>query len=288
MNHTTTKPPEEVLLHPVTQQHIASALQRRGMPVAVAGPIGSGKETLARYIANQALQDSSVDGISKLEYYPGNSKTFTIDTIRRLKKDLSLKAGVSVSAAVERVAILHEAHKMNEEAQNALLKTLEESPETTLIVLTTSDIDRLLPTVRSRVVKVDVLPLAKDKLDMMYPEVSQNDRNKAFYVSSGYVGIYCSIISGDNDHPLMRELSTAKQLLTQPVFDRLLTVEELRKDSARVEYLLHALKLLLRYKLQHQPNAALIYKTDAVIDAERDLRAHVNPRLVLTDLFRKL
>ncbi len=49
-----------------------------------------------------------------------------------------------------RVAIVEGAHRMNEDAQNALLKTLEEPPRGATIVLCADEADRLLPTVRSR------------------------------------------------------------------------------------------------------------------------------------------
>ena len=53
-----------------------------------------------------------------------------------------------------RVAIVREAHRMNEDAQSALLKTLEEPPAGTTLILLADDDERLLPTVRSRCAKV--------------------------------------------------------------------------------------------------------------------------------------
>ncbi len=55
-----------------------------------------------------------------------------------------------VSGAAAKVGIIHEADRMNVEAQNALLKTLEEPPRETLLVLTTGNPGALLPTTRSR------------------------------------------------------------------------------------------------------------------------------------------
>jgi DNA polymerase-3 subunit delta' len=49
-----------------------------------------------------------------------------------------------------RVFIIRDAERMNEEAQNALLKTLEEPPGTACLILVTSSASRLLPTIRSR------------------------------------------------------------------------------------------------------------------------------------------
>jgi DNA polymerase III delta' subunit len=58
-----------------------------------------------------------------------------------------------------RVAIVEHAERMNEDAQNALLKTLEEPPPRTTIILCADEEDRLLPTVRSRCVRLRMAPL---------------------------------------------------------------------------------------------------------------------------------
>jgi DNA polymerase-3 subunit delta' len=54
----------------------------------------------------------------------------------------------------ERVAIVRDAHRMNEDAQSALLKTLEEPPAATTLILCADDDERLMPTVRSRCARV--------------------------------------------------------------------------------------------------------------------------------------
>lgn len=75
-----------------------------------------------------------------------------------------------------KVALLIDADAMNPQAQNALLKTLEEPPKGTVLVLTTAMPDKLLPTIRSRCAKAQFGPLpesllvekvvAKRKLDL--------------------------------------------------------------------------------------------------------------------------
>lgn len=54
----------------------------------------------------------------------------------------------------DRVAIVRDAHRMNEDAQSALLKTLEEPPAATTLILCADDDERLMPTVRSRCARV--------------------------------------------------------------------------------------------------------------------------------------
>lgn len=85
------------------------------------------------------------DGVTPLRV-PGNTY-IGIDQIRELEQRLSLKA----FEAVWHVEILLDCHRMRIEAANALLKTLEEPPDNTLLVLTTTTVSSLLPTIRSRV-----------------------------------------------------------------------------------------------------------------------------------------
>lgn len=63
-----------------------------------------------------------------------------------------------------RVYIFESAERMREQAANALLKTLEEPPSTSLIILLTSSLDSLLPTIRSRTVKLRFSPIPMDVL----------------------------------------------------------------------------------------------------------------------------
>jgi DNA polymerase III subunit delta' len=84
------------------------------------------------------------DGITPLTM--GGTSTITIDSIRELGHRLSMKAYENKG----HVEIITEADRMGPEAANALLKTLEEPPAETIIILITSSLSALLPTIRSR------------------------------------------------------------------------------------------------------------------------------------------
>jgi DNA polymerase III subunit delta' len=60
------------------------------------------------------------------------------------------------------VVIVASAQEMNEKAQNAFLKTLEEPPADTVLLLLASAPDKLLPTIRSRLSKVPFVPLSTE------------------------------------------------------------------------------------------------------------------------------
>ena len=74
-----------------------------------------------------------------------------------------------------RVAIVEHADRMNEDAQNALLKTLEEPPPAVTLILCADEQDRLLPTVRSRCVQLRVAPLGTRAIEELLAELSLAD-----------------------------------------------------------------------------------------------------------------
>lgn len=88
-----------------------------------------------------------------------------------------------------RVVYIEQAHKMNVSAANALLKTLEEPAQHVLIILTTDQPQRLLPTIRSRVQALpvsDVLPeLAEHYVSACLPEQSAQETKQLLNLAGG-------------------------------------------------------------------------------------------------------
>lgn len=80
--------------------------------------------------------------------------------------DLSLRP----LANSRKVAVINDADTMNDEAANALLKTLEEPPERAVLLLIASNYDALLPTIRSRCQVVRFDPLPDDVLSSLLME----------------------------------------------------------------------------------------------------------------------
>lgn len=81
-----------------------------------------------------------------------------IDEIRAIDNFLSLKA----FEGEKKIVIIDDAETMNQYAANAFLKTLEEPPEESLIMLISSNPDRLPDTIRSRCSRINFLPLSKE------------------------------------------------------------------------------------------------------------------------------
>ncbi len=84
-----------------------------------------------------------------------------IEDIHSLIKDISLKP----FEARKKIYIIDEAHRMNEESSNAVLKTLEEPPSDSVLILITDRITRLASTIVSRSQIIRFFPLKKSNIE---------------------------------------------------------------------------------------------------------------------------
>lgn len=117
-----------------------------------------GKQTTRREKADEIAQELRV---SQLDTFILESPTsLGIDQVRNLKNQLALKPYNSPV----KLALIPTAEKLTIEAQNALLKTLEEPPENTFLLLCAPNVQNLLPTVVSRCQVVELPPQGEIEL----------------------------------------------------------------------------------------------------------------------------
>lgn len=105
----------------------------------------------------QAITDNQPDIIVLDHEKPGS---IGVDDIRRLNNDIVIKP----YSSRYKIYIIREAEKMTEQAQNALLKTIEEPPEYAVILLLTNNFGAFLPTITSRCVRVQLTPVSDKTL----------------------------------------------------------------------------------------------------------------------------
>ena len=99
------------------------------------------------------------------------SVSLGIDVIRHFVID---EAHKKPTMGQGRVFVIQEAETLNDAAQNALLKTLEEPPRGTYLILVTRSLDSLLPTTRSRCQVVNFWPLPSDYLEQQLRSLRQD------------------------------------------------------------------------------------------------------------------
>ena len=195
----------------------AMSHDRPGHAYLFFGPSGVGKTTMALAFV-QALfcqtrsQTSSQTGcghcmacckvaqnnhcdLVRVEMMEGKTR-IGIDQIRDLAGFLSLTPMESPWKA----AIIEDAASMNEAAANALLKTLEEPPDHSLLILVTRQMGRLLPTIRSRCLKSRFSPLSEDALRRILTTITPLDKDAitdALGLGGGDLGRILALSQGE-------------------------------------------------------------------------------------------
>ena len=119
------------------------------------GPTGCGKTTIGRIIAHDL-------GCHENDFKEIDSADFRgIDSIREIRK----KAQYKPMSGTVQVFLIDECHKLTNDAQNALLKLLEDTPKNTYLILATTDPQKLLATIKGRCSQFQVKPL--NEIQMM-------------------------------------------------------------------------------------------------------------------------
>jgi DNA polymerase III gamma/tau subunit len=141
------------------------------------GPYGCTKTTFARMLANVlASNPSDIHEINA-------ANTNGIDDVRAIADD-TLFAGFGTA----KVYILDEFHSMTKQAQEALLKVIEEPKEGIYFMFCTTDVQKLIPTVRSRCTALEVRTLSETEafalMKFLSPEITE-DMMVSVYMSSG-------------------------------------------------------------------------------------------------------
>ncbi len=156
-------------------------------------------------------------------------------TVRHLIGELSL---LPVEGGA-RVAVVEEAHRLNESAQNALLKMLEEPPAGVTIVLCADDEECLLPTVRSRCSRIRLGPAAGHEIERWLAELGAADPPQAARLarlSGGRPGLALAYARSLQAERLRGEIARGLlDLLTAGRRDRLAAIRGLMKSAAALD-----------------------------------------------------
>lgn len=280
---------KNLILSPVTRQQSEAFIRSPGQVLLISGPSGSGKLTLAKYLAEAILElpEKGFDGYGQsIVVSPDDGRAIGIDSARQLERFMRLK--VPGDKMYDRAAIIEDAHMMTTEAQNALLKTLEEPPAGTLIVMTVSHEPALLPTVRSRAQALSVQKPDRQSVNDFFAQQghSAGDIQKIYTLSGGLPGLMSALLD-DDDHPLKKATEQARQLLSQPLFERLISVDALAKDKVLAADTVLILQRMARISLQSatgKPAQRWQKVLEASYQATEALNSSAQPKLALTNL----
>lgn len=232
-----------------------------------------------------------------------------IEQIRDLVHTLAMKP----YEAVYRTAIVSHAHVMTPEAGNALLKTLEEPPAQTLLILTASGASDLLPTISSRCQHVAFRPISMESLTALLVQRHGMDVSEAAILAAISLGSVTKALGMREAGWIRRRswlIQQAESLNANSMVRSLAFARQLSEDKNSVEDALEILKTwyrdlavwphrperivnrdlaeIVEIAASRQPPGNIQRVLTAIETAQKQLRANTNPRVTLEVLAMKM
>lgn len=198
------------------KQNLAGAFARNRVShfYLIAGPAGSGKKTLARLLAAAAMCSGENRPCLSCSHcrkvmagtHPDfitiddpEKKHVPVELIRNARSDVFIQP----NEADRKIYLFPRAQDMRVEAQNALLKILEEPPAYGVFLLLTDNAEKLLPTVRSRCTELSLQALPetvlRSALEKACPQAAFQQIAGAIGRSGGYLGQAMEILQESED-----------------------------------------------------------------------------------------
>lgn len=281
----------KILAHSSTDSNINNFINNPTNGLIIYGAVGSGKDTVRKYISSKLVDKSYLERYKLVM----DAKIEGIDEIRSILRELSIKT--VGNDQLRRVVIIKNAQHMSHEAQNALLKTVEEPPEDTLIFIQTTEINNILPTIQSRMQRMHIKPISKDQAIKYYDNYDKDLVIKAWMISMGNIGLLYGLLESDFNEPLIKNIEIAKQVLKSSVYERFLLLDKLLKDKEfDPQMLLDGMQRLLfsalEISINNNTDKNIILKNtkrlQKINECKKFLSGNVQPKLVLTGLFYSL
>lgn len=180
--------------HSDVEKHLDLLIQSNRIPNAIilSGREGIGKSMLAHKFASKLLNTE----FQKVSVHPdllaikSDEGALKVDEVRRVGEFMSHTS----SFGGYKIVIVDAADEMNRNASNSVLKVLEEPPKNSVLILVSHNIQKLLPTIRSRCHKITLKPLSLSD----FKEAIKADVPEALYdMSQGSPGIALWLYKND-------------------------------------------------------------------------------------------
>lgn len=164
----------------------------------IVGNDGVGKSIVARYLSNQIIKGrDNIESVDIVKYYPSSS-SFGVDDVRKIINEVNKKPYESD----KKVLVLYSCDKLTTQAQNALLKTIEEPPKGVYLILLSDSLETILDTIKSRCQIYKLTPLTKEEIlsyiEDKYTDLSSENKKSAIAYGAGIPGKIDRFINDQN------------------------------------------------------------------------------------------
>lgn len=232
----------------------------------------------------------------------------------KILKSLSTVSNISG----KKVVVMWLAEQLNQEASNKLLKIIEEPPKDAFFIFTSNHPERLLPTVLSRLQRIDFAPLSVDDISHALQSHAGLQPDDAGYVARAAAGSYIQaqhLVTAQADTAqyfdmfvLLMRLSYQRKIKDLYEWAQQVSQWGRERQKAFLEYCQHLLRENFVYNFrrpelnyQNRPEAEFSVRfarfinernvigiMDELSAAQRDIEQNVNARMVFFDFTLKM
>ena len=202
-----------------------------------------------------------------------------VDDIRaQVNNDIAIKP----YSSAKKIYIIPDADKMTEQAQNALLKTIEEPPEYAVVILLAENVNHLLQTILSRCVVLNLKPVSEEEIaDYLVKQYSIPDyaAKVAAQFSQGNVGKAIRYgTSGDFDKIKEDSLHLLKYIDDMEIHEIIEAIRKLSEYKHKISDCIDFMQLwyrdILMYKVTKDPDKILFKEEFRFISAQAKKRSY--------------
>lgn len=256
------------------------------------GTEGIGKKIIAKEFAKQilCLGDNKPDCKCKscIEFDSENNPDFQlinsendkikIEQIREMQRKIAEKPIISH----HKVYIIDSADKMTPEAQNCLLKTLEEPPEYIVIILICSNENNLLSTIKSRCTRLHFDKIENSEI-LDYINKNEPDKNispNIIEFAQGSIGKALKLSENIEIYENVEKL--IEQMKSKDLIDIMKSAEQLYKSKEEIDFILEFINvILLKFGKQEHKYVKCI---DIVEKTKKRIKANSNYDMCIDNL----
>ena len=256
------------------------------------GTDGIGKKLIAMEFAKRILcindKKDNCNCKSCIEFDSNNHPDFSImnadegkikiEQIREMQRKIAEKPIISEN----KVYIIDDADKMTTEAQNCLLKTLEEPPEYITIILICSNENNLLSTIKSRCTRMYFEPIEIEKVKkyIMNQHIFENVNEEVLELSQGSIGKALKLLEHQSLYEHLEEI--LEHLSDRDLIDILSMSEEIYKSKEEISSILEYMNVFA-LKLSKK-NINYIKCIDTIEETKKRLKANSNYDMCIDNL----
>lgn len=302
-----------IIGHLKNLEYLENAINNRtiGQALCFIGPDEVGKRTVAKYLAGKIL-DIAVDKLSTHSDFLMIEREID-EKKKRLNKNINIAQAKQISDFLQnrswlglaKVVLLNEAEKLNSEASNALLKTLEDAADGNVIILMAIDAEMLPVTIRSRCQMIEFYPVDEEEIKngLLKMGISQEKSDEVSKLSWGRPGRAINFIN--NESLLIEynnELDRLRKISGQPFYFKLKETENLfgdKEDANRgrdnLKKILDLWMMVWRETLRSGKIFNIEKKPDEALDIINDLQEardmlgkNIHPRLIIERILLKI